>query len=166
MADRSSYDPQDEVIMTEIVLPGHTNAMGTVFGGVIMSWIDIAGAIAAQRHSRMAAVTASLDDLAFVASVKLGWIVQLRARVNFTGKTSMEVGVRVEAENPKTGESAHTATAYLTYVALDASGKPTQVPPLKLDTDDKKRRFNEAQIRRENRLKLRVKKNAENRIPK
>src|SRR5271163_2050481 len=99
--------------MTEIVLPGHTNALGTVFGGVIMSWIDIAGAIAAQRHSRMSAVTASLDDLAFVASVKLGWIVQLRARVNFTGKTSMEVGVRVESENPRTGESAHTATAYL-----------------------------------------------------
>lgn len=150
-----SYDPHDEVIMTEIVLPGHTNALGTIFGGVIMSWIDIAGAIMAQRYSRMAAVTASLDDLSFLAGVKKGWIVQLRARVNYTGKTSMEIGVRVDAENPTTGEAVHTATAYLTYVAVDASGKPTPVPPIKLDTDEKKRRYNEALKRREFRLKRR-----------
>jgi len=126
-AEASGYKPQEEVIMTEIVLPGHTNALGTVFGGVIMSWIDIAGAIAAQRHCRTSAVTASLDDLSFLWGVKLGWIVQLRARINYTGKTSMEVGVRVDAENPRTGESHHTATAYLTYVAVDAAGKPTAV---------------------------------------
>jgi len=150
-----SYDPQNEVIMTEIVLPGHTNALGTIFGGVIMSWIDIAGAIMAQRHSRMSAVTASLDDLSFLAGVKKGWIVQLRARVNYTGKTSMEIGVRVDAENPSSGQRVHTATAYLTYVAVDASGKPTPVPPIILDTDEKKRRYNEALKRREFRLKRR-----------
>jgi len=149
--------PQEEVVMTELVLPGHTNALGTIFGGVIMSWIDVAGAIAAQRHCRTSAVTASLDDLSFLWGAKIGWIVQLRARVNYTGKTSMEVGVRVDAENPRTGETYHTATAYLTYVAVDAAGKPTAVPPLKIDTDEKKRRFNEALKRREDRLKRRPK---------
>lgn len=145
----------DEVIMTEIVLPSHTNALGTVFGGVIMSWIDIAGAIAAGRHCRSQVVTASIDDLAFVASVKLGWFVQVRARVNYTARTSMEIGVRVDAENPTTGEWHHTASAYLTFVALDRNGKPTPVPPLQLDTEEKKRRSGDAVKRREFRLKRR-----------
>jgi acyl-CoA hydrolase len=156
-AMRKHLKNEDEVIMTELVLPGHTNALGTVFGGVIMSWIDIAGAIAAQRHSRKTVVTASIDDLAFVASVKQGWVVQLRARVNYTSRTSMEVGVRVDAENPRTGEFHHTASAYLTFVAIDESGKPIPVPPFEPKDEESKRRFDEAIRRRELRLKRRGK---------
>lgn len=148
----------DDVVMTELVLPGHTNSLGTVFGGVIMSWIDIAGAIAAQRHARKTVVTASIDDLSFIAAVKTGWIVQLRARVNFTSKTSMEVGVRVDAENPQTGDWHHTASAYLTFVAIDENGKPIPIPPLHPQSDEDKRRFDEAIKRRELRLKRRGKK--------
>jgi len=148
-------DHDNEVVMTEIVLPGHTNALGTVFGGVIMSWIDIAGAIAAQRHCRRTVVTASIDDLAFVAGVKKGWFVQVRARVNYTSRTSMEVGVRVDAEDPITGTWHHTSSAYLTFVALDGNGKPTPIPPIVPQTEEQKRRFSEAIKRRELRLKRR-----------
>src|SRR5436190_8230591 len=112
---RMTKSPQDStVIMTEIVLPSDTNAIGTIFGGKIMSWIDIAGAIAAGRHARKVVVTASIDALHFIAPVKLGHIVHIRAAVNFAGRTSMEIGVRVDSENPITGEVAHTATAYTT----------------------------------------------------
>jgi acyl-CoA hydrolase len=145
----------DDVIMTELVLPSHTNALGTIFGGVVMSWIDIAGAIAAQRHCRNNVVTASIDDLAFVAAVKLGWFVQVKARVNFTSRTSMEIGVRVDAEDPKSGVWHHTASAYLTFVALDAHGKPTPIPALTPKTEEGKRRFSDAIKRREFRLKRR-----------
>jgi acyl-CoA hydrolase len=141
--------------MTELVLPSHTNALGTIFGGVVMSWIDIAGAIAAQKHSRQSVVTASIDDLAFISAIKLGWVVHIRARINYTAKTSMEVGVRVDAENPKTGEVYHTSSAYLTFVAIDANGKPVPVPPLQVKTPEQKRRFEEAIKRRELRLKRR-----------
>jgi acyl-CoA hydrolase len=147
---------QDEVIMTEIVLPSHTNSLGTVFGGVIMSWIDIAGAIAAQRHCRKTVVTASIDDLAFLAGVKVGWFVQVRARVNYTARTSMEVGVRVDAEDPKTGTWHHTASAFTTFVALDEKGKPTPVPQLEANTAEQKKRWDEALKRREYRLKRRA----------
>ncbi len=141
-----------QVVMTELVLPGHTNSLDTIFGGVVMSWIDIAAAIAAQRHSQKEVVTASIDELNFVAPVKKGWVVNLRAAVNFVSRTSMEVGVRVDAENPKTGEVFHTATAYLTFVALGSNGKPTAVPPLILESDDDRRRHAEAEARRAHRL--------------
>src|ERR1700687_1225285 len=91
---------QSQVIMTEMVLPQHTNALDSVFGGVIMSWIDIAAAIASMRHCQMQVVTASIDDLHFVQPVYKGWIVNLKAAVNYVSNTSMEVGVRVDAENP------------------------------------------------------------------
>jgi acyl-CoA hydrolase len=145
-----------QVIMTQLVLPTHINAMGSIFGGTIMSWIDIAAAIAAQRHSNKEVVTASIDSLSFIAPVYKGWVVNLRASVNFTSKTSMEVGVRVDAENPKTGEVFHTASAYTTFVALGSNGKPTAVPELKLETEDEKRRFEAAKRRREQRLKNRA----------
>lgn len=141
-----------QVHMTEMVLPSHTNALGSVFGGVIMSWIDIAGAICAQRHSQKTVVTASIDDLHFVAPVYKGWIVNLKASVNFASRTSMEVGVRVDAENPISGETFHTATAYLTFVALDSHLKPTSVPKILPESADEKRRYEEAQKRREQRL--------------
>ncbi|MCM2282715.1 MAG: acyl-CoA thioesterase [Bdellovibrionaceae bacterium] len=146
---------ESEVIMTELVLPTHTNALGTIFGGVVMSWIDIAAAIAAQRHSRKVVVTASIDALNFIAPIFQGWVVNLKASVNYAGKTSMEVGVRVDAENPITGERVHTASAYLTFVALDSHGKPALIPQLKPATPDEKRRFQAAQTRRAQRLQKR-----------
>lgn len=141
-----------QVIMTQLVLPTHINALGSIFGGTIMSWIDIAAAVAAQRHSNKEVVTASIDKLDFIAPVYKGWVVNLKASVNFTSRTSMEVGVRVDAENPKTGEIFHTASAYTTFVALGSNGKPTEVPGLRLETEDEKRRFEAARKRREQRL--------------
>lgn len=144
---------ESEVVMTELVLPTHTNSLGSIFGGVVMSWIDIAAAISAQRHSRRQVVTASIDALNFVAPVYKGWIVNLKASVNFTSRTSMEVGVRVDAENPVSGERFHTATAYLTFVALDDNFKPTAIPSIMPETADQKRRYERAKVRREERLK-------------
>lgn len=144
-----------KVTMTEMVLPTHTNALDTVFGGAIVSWIDIAAAISAQRHSLKPVVTASIDDLHFIAPVKRGWIVNLKASVNFVAKSSMEVGVRVDAENPISGESFHTATAYLTFVALNSQGRPVAIPQVLPETDVEKKRFEQAQIRRRLRLERR-----------
>lgn len=144
-----------QVVMTQLVLPSDTNSLDTVFGGVVMSWIDIAAAIAAQRHSNQVVVTASVDDLHFIAPVYKGWVVNLKASVNFASRTSMEVGVRVDAENPRSGEKFHTASAYLTFVAIDSQGKPIPIPGVHPETDDEKRRYSQAQKRRELRLKRR-----------
>lgn len=141
-----------QVVMTQLVLPTHTNALDTVFGGTVMSWIDIAAAIAAQRHSHKDVVTASIDQLNFIAPIRKGWVVNLKASVNFVSKTSMEIGVRVDAENPKTSEVFHTASAYLTFVALGSDGKPTLVPGLILSSEEEKRRFSDAEKRRAQRL--------------
>lgn len=141
--------------MTELVLPQHTNALGSVFGGVIMSWIDICGAIAGQRHARVPVVTASIDYLQFVRPVMIGWTVNLKASVNYVGRTSMEIGVRVDAENPFTGETFHTASAYLSFVALDPQQKPVAIEPLILETEAERRRNAGAKARREARLALR-----------
>ncbi len=143
-----------QVIMTEMVLPSHTNALGSIFGGVIMSWIDIAAAICAQRHSNHTVVTASIDALHFVAPVYKGWIVNLKASLNYAGRTSMEIGVRIDAENPITGETFHTATAYLTFVAIDDKSKPIPVPKLIPESAEEKRRYEAAKTRRAQRLAL------------
>jgi acyl-CoA hydrolase len=142
--------------MTEMVLPTHTNALGSVFGGTVMSWIDIAGATAATRHSRCSVVTASVDALHFRAPIRIGWIVTILASVNYVHKTSCEVGVKVLSENPLTGETFHTASAYLTFVSLGKEGKPVPMPALVLQTDEDKRRYEEAELRRQNRLKLKA----------
>jgi acyl-CoA hydrolase len=147
---------QSRVIMTELVLPQHTNAIGSVFGGVIMSWIDIAGAISSQRHCGMQVVTASIDDLHFVAPVYKGWIVNLKACVNYVATTSMEVGVRIDAENPVKKMVFHTASAYLTFVAVGPDGKPQPVPKILPETPDEVRRFKEAGLRRQHRLERRL----------
>lgn len=152
---------ESQVTMTEMVLPSHTNSLDTIFGGTIMSWVDIAGAICAQRHARKQVVTAHLDDLEFVAPVYKGWVVNLKASVNFTGKTSMEIGVRVDAENPMTNECFHTATAYLTFVALDSHGKPSPIPQIDPQTETEKRRHKAAEARRAHRLKARKAREAE-----
>jgi acyl-CoA hydrolase len=143
------------VTMTELVLPSHTNAIDSVFGGVIMSWIDIAAAISSQRHCKRQVVTASIDDLHFVQPVYKGWIVNLKAAVNYTARTSMEVGVRIDAENPVEGKIFHTASAYLTFVALDEHGKPTPVAPVIPETPEQIRRFKAAEQRRKWRLERR-----------
>lgn len=124
-----------------------------------MSWIDICGAVAAQRHSGLEVVTASVDDLHFIAPVYKGWVVNLKASVNFVFKSSMEVGVRVDAENPRTGEKFHTASAYLTFVALGSDGHPTKAPDLVLETDKDRERAENAQKRRQLRLARRRLKN-------
>lgn len=120
-----------------------------------MSWIDIAAAICAQRHARRPVVTASIDALSFVAPVYVGWIVNLKASVNYVSRTSMEVGVRLDAENPTEGKTFHVASAYLTFVALDEKGKPCKVPQITPVTSDEKRRYKAAERRRALRLKLR-----------
>jgi acyl-CoA hydrolase len=147
---------QSVVTMTELVLPTHTNALKSVFGGVIMSWIDIAAAISAQRHSRQNVVTASIDALNFVAPVYVGWIVNLKACVNFVSRTSMEVGVRADAEDPRSGKFFHVASAYLTFVAVDDAGKPIVVAPIQVSTDAEKRRYAAAEKRRALRLQARA----------
>jgi acyl-CoA hydrolase len=148
--------------MTEIVLPGDTNHLGTAFGGKIMQWIDICAAIAAQRHAGGVVVTASIDSLEFRRPIKQGDIVTLRAMVNASWTTSMEVGVSVEAENPMTRERVQACKAYLTFVALDEKGKRRSVPSLPTDRDyidlAMISRMQMAEERRKMRLALRVKK--------
>jgi acyl-CoA hydrolase len=145
---------ESSITMTEMVLPSDTNAIGTIFGGRIMAWIDIAAAMAAGRHSRRVVVTASIDALHFKAPVKLGHYVHILANVNYVSKTSMEVGVRIESENPFTGERVHTATAYTTFVALDDHGRPIPAPELLPETPEEKRRYEEAKKRRAARVRL------------
>lgn len=150
-----SKSPSDSaVIMTELVLPQHTNALGSIFGGVVMSWVDIAAAIAAGKHCQASTVTASIDALAFMAPIKLGHVVELRACVNAVGRTSMEVGVRVDSTNLLTGEKFHNVSAYLTFVALSPAGTPQPVPPLVPKTETEKRRNLAAQKRRASRVQL------------
>jgi acyl-CoA hydrolase len=141
-----------QVVMTQAVMPGDANPLGTAFGGRIAQWIDVAAAIACQRHCRHRVVTASMDDLHFLLPIRVGMIVELRAQVNATFRTSMEAGVRIESENPITGERHHVCSAYVTFVAQDQHGRPAQVPALVLETDDDRRRENDARERRAVRL--------------
>lgn len=143
---------ESRVEMTELVMPEHTNALGTIFGGQIMAWIDTAASICSFRHCRKTCVTASMDALHFISPVKLGQIVILQANVNYAGKTSVEIGVKVTSEDPLSGKKNHTSSAYLTFVALDEKGNPTQVPPIDPQTDQEKIWFEEGKKRREIRL--------------
>lgn len=140
------------VEMTQIVMPFHTNYNGSLFGGQVVQWVDICAAVSAMRHGGGNAVTASIDRLDFLSPVNMGDIVILRSMVNFTSRTSMEVGCRVESENPITGERRYTTKAYLTFVAIDADHRPREIPPLQPETPDEVRRFEQARERRERRL--------------
>jgi acyl-CoA hydrolase len=131
------------------------NIAGNVHGGVILHLCDEVAGIAAVRHCRGRVVTAALDRMTFINAVYVGNLVTLRATVNAAWRTSMEIGVRVEAENVRTGEVTHTSTAYVTMVALDDEGRPAAVPPLLTETADEGRRAREAQLRRDNRLEER-----------
>lgn len=140
------------VTIAQVMIPHDANPAGNVHGGVIMKLIDTAAAVVASRHARKNVVTASIDRLDFHHPVLIGDLLILRSSLNLVGKTSMEVGVRVESENLLTGGVKHTASAYLTFVALDSGGKPAGVPTLILETEEEIRRNREAQIRREARL--------------
>lgn len=140
------------VLMTEIVLPSHTNALGTIFGGVVMGWIDIAGAIAAKRYSRSNVVTVSIDYLHFIVPIKIGFTVLIHAEVTFSGKTSMEAEVLVDAENSATGDIRRATTAFLTYVAVDEFGRPKPVAPYVARNAEEKKALKEAERRRDRRL--------------
>ena len=143
---------ESSVVMSQLMTHQDTNLAGNVHGGVIMKLIDTASGVAAVRHARSNVVSASIDRLDFHHPVFVGDLLTLRATLNFIGRTSMEVGVRVETENPMTGERRHTASAYLTYVALDRDGRPTPLSPLILETEEERRRNREAKARRETRL--------------
>ena len=143
---------ESSAVMSQLMSHQDTNLAGNVHGGVIMKLIDTASGVAAVRHARSNVVTASIDRLDFHHPVFVGDLLTLRANLNFIGRTSMEVGVRVETENPMTGVRRHTASAYLTYVALDRDGRPMPLPPLILETEEEMRRNREAKARRETRL--------------
>ena len=152
----TAQTPRDSLTqMTQIVLPQHTNAVETGFGGTVMSWIDVCAAVTAQRHCRAVAVTASVDDLHFRAPLRLGDVVVLEARVNAVFKTSLEVRVMVEREEPQSGERVRCVNARLTFVCLDRDGRPKAVPPLRLETDEDRSIEEDAIERRAERLERR-----------
>jgi acyl-CoA hydrolase len=150
--------PKDSTIsMAIVMLPEDANPAGNVHGGVIMKHIDSAAGVVAVRHASSNAVTASIDRLDFHSPVYVGNLLMVKASLNMVGTTSMEVGVRVEAEDVMTGEVRHTASAYLTFVALDANGRPKKIPGLILESQEEIRRNREARARRASRLAERAK---------
>jgi acyl-CoA hydrolase len=138
------------------MMPQHANNLGHVFGGVILSMLDRVAAVAAIRHARQNCVTVSVDRVDFREPIRLGDLVVMRASVNYVGRTSMEVGVRVEAENLMTGERRHTNSCYVTFVAIDKNHRPVRIPPVEPETEDEKRRYLAAQERRRRRLEERT----------
>jgi acyl-CoA hydrolase len=151
--DTAAKSPREsEVVMTQLILPSDANNLNSAFGGKVMEWIDICGAVAAQRHCRQVVVTASIDDLHFHSPIRVGWIALLRARVLAAFHTSMEVGVTVHAENPLTGERSLTTSALMTFVALNQERGRVQVPPLKLETEEERVAAREAEERRAQRM--------------
>ncbi len=137
-----------------ILMPNQANHYGTAFGGAIIAWIDMIGSMAAQKHCGKEVVTASIDSLSFKESIQIGDHVLLKACVNYAGQTSMEVGVKVLKENPYNNEQVKTTSAHLTFVALDKNKKPCKIPPIKPETADEKRRYENAKIRVQARKEL------------
>jgi len=140
---------------TQVALPNDANVLGNVLGGHIMHLIDLCSGLAAWRHARKPVVTASVDHISFLHPVRVGNVLILKSSVNRVFHSSMEVGVKVSVEDPSTGEAHHTSSAYLTFVALDDDGMPLAVAPVLPETEDEKRRFEEAGRRREDRLRAR-----------
>lgn len=140
-------------LMTQTVFPNDTNSDGNLYGGQLLYWIDSLGGIVAKRHSRSTVVTASIDSLSFLNAIRQRDIVMLEAWINYVGRTSMEIEVRVVSENPFTGETKKTCRAFLTFVAVDEKGNPQTVPPLITDSPEEKDRYDLAKKRREERLK-------------
>ncbi len=138
---------ESAVEMRFLVMPNDTNPQNSIFGGTVMSWIDMAAAMVAERHSNRPVVTVHVDDISFKAPMKVGDHALIKASINYVGKTSMLVGVKVIAENPFTGITRHTTTAYLAFVALDDIGRPIQIRGLIPETEDEKRRYTDGQAR-------------------
>lgn len=145
--------PKDSCVeMNELVLPNDTNLLGNLLGGRLLHWIDIVGAMAAQRHANSVVATVAIDSVDFKHPVKVGQIVNLRAKLTWVGRTSMEVVVEVHAEDYLTGEYKSTNRAFLAFVAVDHQGKPKEVPGLLIETDEERREWQEAERRRQERL--------------
>ncbi len=141
--------------LTQFMQPEHSNSLGTVHGGVLLKLCDECGGIVASRHARRPAVTVTVDSVTFHQPVYVGQLLLVHGRITYVGRTSMEVELRVEAENLLTGEVTHTNSAYFVYVALDDRLRPTAVPPLALQNDEERRRFEEGRRRQETRLSRR-----------
>ena len=140
---------------SELAMPNDANPLGTLFGGKVMHLVDLAASLAAARHARTPSSPASIDYLNFLNPVHIGQLVVLKSSVNRVFRTSMEVGVRVCVEDLVTGRIRHTSSAYLTFVALGADGKPTPAPPLIPETEEEQRRYHDAENRRLYRLAMR-----------
>ena len=141
---------------SEIMMPQHSNVLGHIFGGVILSMMDKTAAVSAFRHARNACVTVSIDRVDFREPIHVGDLIIMKASVNFTGRTSMEVGVRVEAEDMISGNRRHTNSCYLTFVAIDRNGRPVEIPQVQPETPIEQRRYAAAQERRRRRLEERT----------
>lgn len=150
MSEKRVKDSQ--ITLNQLMLPQHTNPLGSVHGGEIMRLVDETGALCAVRHAQRPVATLAIDSMTFHSPVQVGNLVSFHASLNWVGRSSMEAGVRVVAENVLTGEQTHTNTAYLVYVALGDDSRPTEVPRLILETDEERRRWAEAQIRQQRRL--------------
>lgn len=154
-SDDTPRDPAaSEAIISELMMPNQVNNLGHVFGGELLSMVDRCAAVSAMRHAGRPAVTVSIDRVDFREPILTGELVTCKARVNYVGRTSMEVGVNVWAEDLLTGEKRHTNTCLLTFVAIDEQHKPCTVPPLDLKTSEDQRRFREGKRRREARQQL------------
>ena len=150
--------PKDSIIhMRELVMPSHINPQGTIFGGTVMSWIDIAAAMCAAKHCNRTVVTVHVDEISFLSPIKMGYHVLIQATMHYVGRTSMIIGVNVQSENPYTSDIKTTTQAYLTFVALDDDGKPTEVPALLLETEEEKQLFENTKKRVEGYKALRAK---------
>jgi acyl-CoA hydrolase len=149
---RGKSPRETRVEMVQLVLPNDANTMGNVLGGRVLHWIDLAAAIVAHRHCRMEAVTASMDEVSFLAPIRVGQMAVIAARMTFVGRTSMEIRVDVQSEDLLSGERRQTSTAYLTFVAVDKTGRPAPVPPLLYETEEEKREARVAEARRAERL--------------
>ena len=153
MSKNSNTVRTSQVTMHELVLPNDTNNLGNVLGGRVMHLMDICAAMSAYKHARTHVVTASVDNMNFLAPAKKGFILILKSSVNYVANSSMEVGVHIDAENVKTGKRRHTASAYLTFVSLDSDGKPQKVDDIIPESSDEKRRYNEGKERHLERMK-------------
>lgn len=141
-----------QISIAQLMQPEHANNLGNVHGGWIMKLVDEAGALACMRHAQRRVVTVAIDQMVFRQPIRIGDLVILNAEVTYAGRTSLEAKVQVIAENPVSGERTHTNTAYLVYVALDKSGQPAPVPPLFAETEEEKRRIQQAEERQQYRL--------------
>ena len=149
---KGRHPRESETVMSELMMPNHANIMGNVFGGVILSLVDRIAAVCAIRHAKQQCVTVSVDKVDFKEPIHVGELVTGFARVNYAGKTSMEVGVKIIAEDLISGTKRHTNSCYVTYVALDDKGRPAPVPPIEPETPDEKRRYERAAKRRASRV--------------